>query len=527
MTDASGITLFDRAAQAGERVAILAEDGVVSYRDLLNASTQVALFLLQGRRDLEETRVAFLVPPGFEYVAVQWGIWRAGGVAVPLAVSHPPPELERVIGDADPSSVIARASLASKVRPIAEAMSIRFATTTEALAGARATPPLRAPLAFAEPDAGPYAHPPSPFLPLITGARRAQMIYTSGTTGNAKGVVTTHLNTEAQVESLVEAWEMTADDHVLNALPLHHVHGIINALTCTLWSGGCCEILSQFDADEVWDRIAERRVTVFMGVPTMYARLIAAWGAATPARQRSIRKGCGHVRVMISGSAALPVHTLERWREISGHVLLERYGMTEIGMALSNPLRGERMPGHVGTALPGVQVRLVEEDGYEAGEDRQGTIEVRGPTVFLEYWRHPSETASAFRDGWFRTGDVAIVESGHFRILGRESVDIIKTGGEKISALEVEEVLRAHPLIEDCAVVGIPDPEWGERVCAAIVLRGSTELPTDVLRGWAKGQLAPYKAPTLTQAVVELPRNEMGKVVKPAVQALFTPEETR
>jgi malonyl-CoA/methylmalonyl-CoA synthetase len=215
------------------------------------------------------------------------------------------------------------------------------------------------------------------------------------------------------------------------------------------------------------------------------------------------------------------VRTLERWREITGHTLLERYGMTEIGMALSNPLRGERRPGSVGTPLPGVEVRLVDDEGAPAEPGTPGELEVRGPNVFLEYWGRPDDTRAAFRDGWFRTGDVAVVEDGAYRLLGRTSVDIIKTGGYKVSALEIEEVLRTHPAIAECAVVGVDDAEWGERVAAAVELRDGSALTLDELQAWARTHLAPYKVPRALRPVAALPRNAMGKVVKPAVAGLF------
>jgi malonyl-CoA/methylmalonyl-CoA synthetase len=229
---------------------------------------------------------------------------------------------------------------------------------------------------------------------------------------------------------------------------------------------------------------------------------------------------------MVSGSAALPVPTLRRWEEITGHRLLERYGMTEIGMALSNPLVGERRAGYVGRPLPGVQVRLVDEEDRAAAIGSPGEIQVRGPTVFAGYWERPAETAAAFTpDGWFRTGDLSVVEGDDYRILGRASVDILKTGGEKISALEIEDVLRTHASVLDCAVVGVPDAAWGDRVCAAIVRRPSTNLSADELRAFAKGLLAPYKVPKQILVVADLPRNPMGKVTKPAVRALFEATE--
>lgn len=224
---------------------------------------------------------------------------------------------------------------------------------------------------------------------------------------------------------------------------------------------------------------------------------------------------------MVSGSAALPVSVLEQWREISGHTLLERYGMTEMGMAISNPYRGERKPGSIGQALPGVQIRLADENGQIVPEGTPGEIQVKGPNVFSEYWGKLGETEKAFTaDGWFFTGDIAVLESGSYRILGRNSVDIIKSGGYKISALEIEEVLRTHPMVKDCAVIGIPDDEWGEVVAAGIV-SGNEPLNVEEIRNWLKGQMPAYKLPRQFMELEELPRNVLGKVTKNAIKDLF------
>jgi malonyl-CoA/methylmalonyl-CoA synthetase len=224
---------------------------------------------------------------------------------------------------------------------------------------------------------------------------------------------------------------------------------------------------------------------------------------------------------MVSGSAARPVSGLEKWKAITGQTLLERYGMTEIGMALSNPLYGERLPGYVGSELPGVEVRLVDDGGNPLPSGSQGEIQVRGKTVFLEYWQRPEETKAAFSDGWFRTGDVAVEEKGIYRILGRKSTDIIKTGGYKVSALEIEEVLRTHPAIKECAIVGVEDPEWGERICAALILESGEKLSLHALREWGKTRLAPYKVPSRIVVLDDLPRNPLGKVTKPALRQRF------
>jgi len=493
------LTLVVRAERNRERTALCTEQGYHTYGEILDASAVAAIRLLGKKKDLREERIAFLIPPGFEYVAAQWGTWRAGGVAVPLATSHPAPELEYTIADSEASIVVAHPNFADRVRPMAESRGAAFLTTTDLLEGP-------------SPGAG---------LPYVEEERRAMILYTSGTTSRPKGVVTTHANIRSQVETLVEAWSWTREDHALLVLPLHHVHGIINVLTCALWSGARCTVHGAFEAEAAWREITRGGLTLFMAVPTVYSRLIAAWQAAEPSRREAMSRGARDLRLMVSGSAALPVNVLDRWREISGHTLLERYGMTEIGMALSNPLEGQRRAGHVGMPLPGVEVRLVGDNGEPVYAGMPGEIEVRGPSVFLEYWKRPDATLEAFRDGWFRTGDIAEAHDGYFRILGRSSVDILKTGGYKVSALEIEEVLRTHPAIEECAVVGVADADLGERVCAAIVLSPGATVDSGHLRAWSAERMAPYKIPREFRAVSDLPRNAMGKVTKPLVKTLF------
>ena len=495
---------FLRAVRARpERTALVVGEAEYTGRDLLAASERVARFLLRGSADLEEARVVLVVPPGFEYVAAQWGIWRAGGVVVPLALAHPATELASLIADADPELVLLHPGTELDARPAAQACGVPYAQVDDAFKG---------------PAPAPAARP----LPAIPESRAAHIIYTSGTTGTPKGVVTTHAHTRHQVESIARAWEITDADRVLNALPLHHVHGIVNALLCPLWCGARVEIL-RFDTGEIWKRVERRSATVFMGVPTMYVRLIRAWEEASPDRQERILDPARRMRVHISGSAALPGHVHGRWAEITGHAILERYGLTETGMVLTNPLHGHRAEGFVGFPFPGVRVRLRGDGGHEALPGEEGSIEVRGPGVFSEYWRSPDETAAAFRsDGWLRTGDRAVLHPEHgYRILGRESVDIIKTGGEKVSALEIENVLRRHRRVVDCAVVGIPDDEWGERVSAAVVCTLEGDVPAPELRAWVREHLAGYKVPARIMGVEALPRNSMGKVLKTEVRDLL------
>jgi len=429
-----------------------------------------------------------MVEPSFAYVRTQWSIWRAGGVAVPLCLTHPAPELEYVLDTTTPSAVVASPAHADLLRPLAEARAVELLLAEEL-------------------DAEPVAPP------RIDPSRRAMILFTSGTTGRPKGVVTTHGNIEAQIVSLVEAWEWTKDDRILLTLPLHHIHGIVNVIGCALWSGARCDMLPVFDASKVIERLADVELTLYMAVPTIYHRLIARLQEASEPERAGFQEGAARLRLMVSGSAALPIPVLERWRDLSGHTLLERYGMTEIGMGLSNPYRGDRIPGSVGMPLPGVEARLVDERDEPVRDGEPGEIQVRGPAVFLEYWERPEDTKAAFtHDGWFRTGDTAVIAEGRYRILGRSSVDILKTGGEKVSALEVEDVLLRHEAISEAAVVGIEDPEWGQRVVAVVVARQPVEAAD--LRQWARDILAPHKVPKDFYFVDALPRNPLGKTLK-------------
>ena len=489
--------LLQHALQHEDRRALITTDGQFTYRDLLAASAQVAVHLLNGENDLCEARVALLMPSGFHYVATQWGIWRAGGVAVPLCVAHPQAEMAYVLEDSEAATLVITPEFEATAHALASSRNMRVLLFTQ-FADAKVTR-----------------------LPEIHGERRALILYTSGTTSKPKGVMTTHDNITAQVTALIAAWEWSSADHILHVLPLHHVHGIINALTCALWAGAICEMMPRFEAVHVWRRFARGGLTLFMAVPTIYTKLITAWEAASREEQSAWSHAARQMRLMVSGSAALPVRVLEQWQAITGHVLLERYGMTEIGMALSNPLHGERRAGYVGAPLPQVEVRRVDEEGNPVGEETPGEIQVRGPNVFLEYWRKPEATRAAFRAGWFCTGDIAVEENGSYRILGRASVDIIKTGGYKVSALEIEEMLREHPSVVECAVVGLPDAEWGERVGAAMVLRAQYIISLEDLRAWAKPRLATYKLPTRMLVLEALPRNVMGKVEKRELAKLF------
>jgi malonyl-CoA/methylmalonyl-CoA synthetase len=484
-----------------DNTAIIADNRAYSYKELLFESGNFAHLLLNDAKDLDETRVAFMVTPGFDYVRVQWGIWQAGGIIVPLCLTYPLPSLRYTIENSDAEILVVSPEYADLLQPLAVEKSIRFIvlgkddlSTTEK--GGQ--------------------------LPEIKDSRRAMILYTSGTTNLPKGVVTTHAHLNAQIASLIEAWQWTSLDYTINILPLHHVHGIVNIVSCSMWAGACCEFLPAFSAEGIFNVFKQGKINVFMAVPTIYFKLIAHWENLPIDEQTELTNIMSQFRFMVSGSAALPVSVMEKWEKISQHTLLERYGMTEIGMGLSNPYQGKRYAGHVGYPLPGVQVRLADEQDNEIPSTEIGEIQVKGATVFNEYWRKPEATAESFtKDGWFKTGDVATVDTeGGYRILGRNSVDIIKSGGYKISALEIEEVLRTHPSVSDCCVVGIDDDEWGELVVAAIVPKNDNTDLTE-LNAWMRTQMPAYKTPRQYKLIPELPRNAMGKVTKNDVKKQF------
>jgi malonyl-CoA/methylmalonyl-CoA synthetase len=492
------ISIIEHVANHGGRVAIVSDNQHYTYNNLLNTSQLFAGELLNGRADLEGQRVAFMVNPGFNYVATLWAIWQSGGVAVPLCLTHPLPSLVYVLEDTQASILVLSPEYVTILNDYAAGQNIRLIEIGGiSLVGEPAT------------------------LPDVDTARNAMILYTSGTTNKPKGVVSTHANLYAQISTLVTAWEWTAADDTLCVLPLHHVHGIVNVVSCSMWSGATCRFLSAFSAEAIFEVFLEGKLNVFMAVPTIYFKLIAQWETLPVEKQQELSACMARFRLMVCGSAALPVTVMEKWKHISGQVLLERYGMTEIGMAISNPYHGERKPGFVGRPLPGVKIRLADEQYADSPAGEPGEIIAKGDNVFKEYWRRPEATAEAFTaDGWFKTGDIAVVEDGYYRIMGRNSVDIIKSGGYKISALEIEEVLRTHDCVSDCAVVAIPDDEWGELIVAALV-SNETDIDFSELNNWMRTKTAAYKTPRKYLLIPELPKNAMGKVVKNDVKKLF------
>ncbi len=484
------LPLLSQAALFADRTAITDHAGSYTYTQLMQAAQTVASNLVSLLGAFPGP-VLYLAPSGFNYVAVQWGIWLAGGIAVPVHPAHPVAEIGYLVADTQTALLL-------------------YDDVCKTAATA-AAPELARPLTAV------LGHGEKVQLPEVAAEADALMIYTSGTTGKPKGVVMSHAQIAAQVISLSQAWGWQASDRILNVLPMHHVHGIINILCCALYNGAICEMEPGFDARHVMERMCSGQLTLFMAVPTIYHKLIQHYHNVSEPEQQRWSLAMQAMRLMVCGSAALPVPVLEQWKAISGQVLLERYGMTEIGMALSNPLEGERKPGFVGKPLPGVAVKLCDEAGTEIVEaDTPGELYVSGATVFKRYWQRPEATAEAFVGHWFKTGDIAQRDAaGHYKILGRSSQDIIKSGGYKISALEIEEVLLAHPDVKECAVVALPDEQWGEIIAAVWVAEGDAPHPDALPESWLKSQLAHYKVPRKWLRVSALPRNAMGKVLKP------------
>jgi malonyl-CoA/methylmalonyl-CoA synthetase len=476
-------------------IAIVSNNKSYTYQELLTSSALLASLLLRNAHDLNEQRVCYMVAPGFDYVKTQWAIWRAGGIAVPLCLSHPLPSLQYTLEDSQATILITSPQFKLQLKNLTEQKQIRLIILGEE----------------SEVQSN---------LPNISLERKAMILYTSGTTNLPKGVVSTHNNLKAQISSLVVAWKWSEQDSILCLLPLHHVHGIVNVVSCALYSGARCNFLQEFDPAKVFEVFKRGDINVFMAVPTIYFKLISYFESLPTTEQVALTESMKKFRLMVSGSAALPITVMEKWEKISGHTLLERYGMTEIGMALSNPYEGERKAGHVGLPLPGVSIRLADENHKDVKQNEAGEILVKGDNVFHQYWNKPEATRDAFTsNGWFKTGDVAIIEDGYYRIMGRNSMDIIKSGGYKISALEIEEVLRTHPAIQDCAVVGLENEEWGELVAAAIMSNESIDIK--ILTEWMKERMPAYRVPRKYLIVEDLPRNAMGKVTKNDLKKLF------
>jgi malonyl-CoA/methylmalonyl-CoA synthetase len=342
----------------------------------------------------------------------------------------------------------------------------------------------------------------------------AFVVYTSGTTGPPKGVVLPRRAVTSNLDALAEVWEWTGDDVLVHGLPLFHVHGLIVGVVGPLRRGGTLHHLGRFDSRKAGEELAGE-ATMMFGVPTMYHRL-----AQDCATDPALAKAIGGARLLVSGSAALPATDHERLAATTGQRVVERYGMTETLMNCSVRASGDRRPGAVGLPLPGVELRLVDDQGDELPArdgETVGEIEVKGDNLFLGYLNRPEATAAVLHDGWFRTGDMAVRDAdGYVRIVGRRATDLIKSGGYKIGAGEIENALLDHPAVAEVAVTGEPDDDLGERIVAWVVPNGAPPDPAELADHVAR-LLAPHKRPRVVRYRESLPRNDMGKIVKRAL----------
>ena len=481
-----------RFLSAPERPFLEDEDGATyTYADLDRATARVAAFLTsQNLR--AGARVAAQIDKSPQGVFLYLGALRAGFCFLPLNTAYQETELAYFLGNAEPAVVVCR--------PDSAALFERLARGSEATRlftlGARGEGTLTDALTDV---ASSFESPPT------AASDAAVLIYTSGTTGRSKGAVVTHGNLTSNADVLCEAWKITERDVLLHALPMFHVHGLFVALHPLLGAGARLVFQRKFEPKRVLDALP--RATMLMGVPTFYTRLLAEPGLS--------RACVAEIRLFVSGSAPLLEATFHAFAERTGHRILERYGMSEAGMIASNPYDGERRAGTVGMPLPGVSLRVVDDEGRELPRGQTGGIEIRGPNVFAGYFRMPEQTQQDFTtDGYFKTGDVGVLSAdGYLSIVGR-SKDIVITGGYNVYPKEIELLLDALPDVEESAVVGLPHDDFGEAVTAVIVLRPGAVLTEESIVAELKSAIASYKVPRRVHFVKELPRNAMGKVEK-------------
>jgi malonyl-CoA/methylmalonyl-CoA synthetase len=467
-----------------DRLFLRTPDGQrVSYGAMTQLVDRIAAALAQRAVDPGD-RVVAQVEKSTDAVALYLACLRHGAVFVPLNPAYTSAEIAYFLADAEPKVAVGVA---------------RGGVSLAQLAASNSAPS-SAPSDSGRSDLGPSS--------------LAALLYTSGTTGRSKGAMLTRSNLATNAITLAQSWRFTAQDILLHALPIFHVHGLFVAINTVLASGSAMLFLPRFDADEVVRLLPE--ATAMMGVPTFYTRLLQ--------HPAFTHERCSNIRLFVSGSAPLLAETHREFRERTGHAILERYGMSETLMNTSNPHDGERVAGSVGPALPGVEVRIADpESGAPLPEvGAVGMIEVRGPNVFRGYWRMPEKTAAEFRkDGFFITGDVGrLDERGYLFIVGRAK-DLIISGGYNVYPVEVETELDALPGVAESAVIGVPHPDFGEGVTAVVVPRGGASLDENTLRAALELRLAKYKLPKRIVFVGEMPRNAMGKVQKAELRKLY------
>jgi malonyl-CoA/methylmalonyl-CoA synthetase len=467
--------LLDALNDADGTEALRFGERALTYEELRSAAAAVAE-RVEGMQ-----RVAVWATPELETCVAVVGALAAGVPVVPINPKAGERELGHIATDSQPGLVLTPPGTAL---PPALAELARYDVRAEARGG----------------DLPPEPPPECPAL----------VVYTSGTTGPPKGAVLPRRAISSNLDALASAWEWTADDRLVHGLPLFHVHGLVLGVLGPLRRGGALSHVGRFSSEAIADAL-RNGATMMFGVPTMYHRL-----AADVERSPSIADAVRRARLLVSGSAALPATDQQRIEQRTGQRILERYGMTETLMNTAMRATGENRPGYVGPPLDGVQLRLLDDDGntLEVSDDETfGEIAVAGPNLFLGYLNRPDATAEAVRDGWFHTGDLATrAPDGAIRIVGRRATDLIKSGGYKIGAGEIENALLEHPAVAEVAVTGEPDDDLGERIVAWVVRAG--EASPEELAGHVATLLAPHKRPRAVRFVAELPRNEMGKVKK-------------
>ncbi|WP_426363719.1 acyl-CoA synthetase [Streptomyces sp. E-08] len=472
--------LFPALTDPSDRPALRFGADVLTYEELARAAGALA-----GRIGAARRVAVWATPTARTAVAVV-GALLAGVPAVPLNPRTGERELTHILGDSAPDAVLAGPEDALP-------------------AGLAGLPRIDVDLTASGEAAAPV-DPESPAL----------IVYTSGTTGPPKGVLLSRRAVAASLDALAGAWSWTADDVLVHALPLFHVHGLVLGILGPLRRGGEVRHLGSFSVDGVTEEL-ENGGTMLFGVPTMYHRLADALDG-----DARLGEALAGARLLVSGSAALPVHDHERIAAATGRTVVERYGMTETLMNTSVVPGGEPRPGTVGLPLAGVDLRLVDEDGSEIEEldgESVGEVQVRGPNLFSGYLNRPEATAAAFDGDWFRTGDMAVREpDGGVRLVGRKATDLIKSGGYKIGAGEIENALLDHPGVREAAVTGEPDPDLGERIVAWVVPQDGERPPAQAeLADHVAGLLAPHKRPRVVRYLDALPRNDMGKILKKAL----------
>lgn len=481
------------------RIAIQLQGGeTISYRDLDVQVARYANCLIDAGLNPGD-RVAVQVDKSVQSLFAYLACLRTGIVYLPLNSAYQSIELDYFLRDAEPRLIVVAPAKEAAMKEVSR-LSIRAPVLTLGTAGEGHLAKLAA-SASTDFDAVDQR-----------GDDLAVIVYTSGTTGRSKGAMVTHRNLVSNVRALTDIWKFSNTDVLLHALPIFHVHGLFVANHCALANGARILWHDKFDPAQVVDDL--EHASVFMGVPTYYSRLLAQ-GTLT-------RDRCKQMRLFISGSAPLLAETHRAFEERSGHRILERYGMSETGMITSNPLDGERRPGTVGFALPGVSVRVADDADRPLPTGEKGGIQVKGDNVFRGYWRMPEKTQQEFSaDGWFRTGDIGIFDAdGYLSIIGREK-DLIITGGYNVYPKEIELLLDEMVDIEESAVIGVPHPDFGEAVTAIVVARPGVVLEEAEMIAALKSRLAGYKVPKSIHQVDELPRNAMGKVQKNVLRERF------